>query len=48
MLLLTKLDMFVKNSKLSVPKESGAMNEASLIFGELVSNITQHLENLLG
>jgi hypothetical protein len=40
--------LFVKNSKLSVPKESGAMNEASLIFGELVSNITQHLENLLG
>jgi hypothetical protein len=39
--------LFVKNSKLSVPKESGAMNEA-LIFGELVSNITQHLENLLG
>jgi Zn-dependent metalloprotease len=38
MLLLTKLDMlFVKNSKLSVPKESGAMNEAfSDIWGACI------------
>jgi Zn-dependent metalloprotease len=37
-----------KTANLAYQKESGAMNEASLIFGELVSNITQHLENLLG
>jgi hypothetical protein len=34
-----------ENSKLSVPKESGAM-KASLIFGSLY-RILQHLENLL-
>jgi Zn-dependent metalloprotease len=37
-----------ENNKLSVPKESGAMNEAFSDIWELVSNITQHLENLLG
>jgi hypothetical protein len=37
-----------KNSKFSLPKESGAMNEAFLIFGAHVSNITQHQGNLLG
>jgi Zn-dependent metalloprotease len=30
-----------ENSKFSLPKESGAMNEAFLIFGAHVSNITQ-------
>jgi Zn-dependent metalloprotease len=43
-----ELDMSEKTANLAYQKESGAMNEASLIFGELVSNITQHLENLLG
>jgi Zn-dependent metalloprotease len=33
-----------ENSKLAYQKESGAMNEAFLIFGAHVSNITQHQE----
>jgi Zn-dependent metalloprotease len=36
-MLLTKLDMLFENSKLSVPKESGAMNEAfSDIWGACI------------
>jgi Zn-dependent metalloprotease len=33
---------FVKTANLAYQKESGAMNEAFLIFGAHVSNITQH------